>query len=1055
MADVIKKSKKRIPSHAEQCFLLQNIDKFATQKGDTLTQDYKHFALLDPNKQESTAFINTIRGLGEEGQRFFDSLPKTIAGDLQPYFKLFKVIPHKPGKSNAFKDHSFPLPFNNIGFDITGGNKKLGVAFRSFSFDFEGRRPVEVDAYVRCNLRLYFESPDALMHRYADPNLENGVAFSDLIARPFLIDDTPHDHLEYDEKYFRIKAVVGYEPPEMNRLIEAYRQAKVTNPKKKAEELIIALRNSRFEIFLTLLKHTVEPRFDSADGGYELSIEYIGALETSFNSKAADILGTPQTIQQIALEREWEVNIMRKREKAFSGLSHADRSIVEAEASHGNFLEQSLKQYQTEKNALLDQVRAGNVTLSGQENSIFFSIARSMGLETMTNEQAMKAVASIDEKKIKAQIVRGLELESVEYTQQIDKIANYLEYRSLYETFKQESGIRSATQLSDIYRKFVSRLNEKKKLYVTTLRNADFENWFLYSDGSDKKSKRTIDNEIKKLLDEASTASTQRFAEIEIEIDNLKLDLEDRSSMEQLYNSVAQRAAESVTTANNIEAINASTETVKKAAEAAAAEVKQKEEKTEPSTDTDAAADKTVETSIRDKDVYYFFYGDLLDAALEILQEKKQELMLDMWSSDNQEGNVKVLLGEIEFYHPQTGKRTKESLAKIPISLKTWEKFWLDKVVSPLKTEYFFKSFLHDTLSELIVDAMSNKCKDRGDTQLIVRTAIHYETLKNNAQLSFEQLSSAGKNDKAYYHSLAQEVLTETTKPSSNGKPTRAELIFIHAPSSTAKWFNSTKPKEDFKRGVHHIVLGAENTPIISAQFEKSNQPYYLEAKAEVGATLNDTVHFSEPYNCSIRMLGNSIITPGKHLHISLPTSHFGKPGAQNSAARRLGLGGYFFILNTGNELVAQESRFEWVTQLRCRWESFGDEEVKPDSLSTKHVLEPPDSITRRNIPGEALNLPSDLTSVGDIGEDKSLAADRVRQATLDAGTLGSENLEGSVLYKDPQERAKLDAQLEQRLHQYKVLLNTPQTGNREEDRKRAEVILELYKILKGAGKIK
>ena len=30
-----------------------------------------------------------------------------------------------------------------------GVNKKLGVAFRSFSFDFEGRRPVEVDAYVR------------------------------------------------------------------------------------------------------------------------------------------------------------------------------------------------------------------------------------------------------------------------------------------------------------------------------------------------------------------------------------------------------------------------------------------------------------------------------------------------------------------------------------------------------------------------------------------------------------------------------------------------------------------------------------------------------------------------------------------------------------------------------------------------------------------------------------------------------------------------------------------------------------------------------------------
>ena len=45
MANVVKESNKRIPAHASQCFLVENLDRYALKKGTSLVQDYKNLAL--------------------------------------------------------------------------------------------------------------------------------------------------------------------------------------------------------------------------------------------------------------------------------------------------------------------------------------------------------------------------------------------------------------------------------------------------------------------------------------------------------------------------------------------------------------------------------------------------------------------------------------------------------------------------------------------------------------------------------------------------------------------------------------------------------------------------------------------------------------------------------------------------------------------------------------------------------------------------------------------------------------------------------------------------
>ena len=37
--------------------------------------------------------------------------------------------------------------------------------------------------------------------------------------------------------------------------------------------------------------------------------------------------------------------------------------------------------------------------------------------------------------------------------------------------------------------------------------------------------------------------------------------------------------------------------------------------------------------------------------------------------------------------------------------------------------------------------------------------------------------------------------------------------------------------------------------------------------------------------------------------------------------AQRLGIGGYFFIVKTSNEISQVDSMFQWTSKLECRWE--------------------------------------------------------------------------------------------------------------------------------------
>jgi hypothetical protein len=342
--------------------------------------------------------------------------------------------------------------------------------------------------------------------------------------------------------------------------------------------------------------------------------------------------------------------------------------------------------------------------------------------------------------------------------------------------------------------------------------------------------------------------------------------------------------------------------------------------------------------------IHWFYYGDLLDAALEILNANAKSLQLDLWNVNSRGGKIKIILGDIDYINPETGQIKKINLARVPICLNAYSEWWTDKVIKPLKEMYVFKAFLRDSITSLVKNALTNRCRRGGQPALQVRLSVDFIHLSENNPVKFFEAAICGTHDKSFYfQAVDQAVSVEENNKQEKGYRS-GDVMFIFAPSNKPSHLNPYEKETDINAGIYHFVLGQEDTPIISANFNKNDQPYFLEAKAEKNGILSDTVQLSEPYHCNMTLYGNATFRPGRMVHIRFPLSWFGDPLDRTSPARVLGLGGYFHINKASNVIKLMGSRLEWLTDLTMLWQSFGNETSKPaPNIPVLEEADPPE----------------------------------------------------------------------------------------------------------------
>jgi hypothetical protein len=855
--------KKVIPAFSEQCFLVDFIDVVSGWKGTVVPQHYDNLILTDPNTPNSGLFLNKLLSVAN-AQEFFDDLPRVVAADLKPNVELFKVVGNK--------EYRLPLTISRdeLAFSET---QQDAVSLKSFSWDYLGTQPAEVDYFINCNMVLHFASAAAFFHEMEAPDGQ-AYSFRDLIVRRRNLkkDDTPivvkDEHLEFDPKEFRIKVRISY-TADVSALTE-----KFGGDASRAQKFSDFLHASKMELFLSLLKHTFTPQIKHAtETSFDLSIDYNGAVESAFLMPKSNILTPP-------LSGEEQKQIEKSKEK----LEALDRAV---KRKAGLTDEQADKAFKLTLDKIEDEF--------GWDDEVDDIEEKVFGEESADNEK------------------------------KAEDILKYLKDKADIQE-ETENVIQMEQKKLEAYSRVISKLHAENKIYHIQVQNDHLANWFAARSEFKQLSESQVERLQKKVKNSCDPAvtndpkspTTEACKEAQAELNEfwkLKADygLALRNIDDFLVSEPkAQPDSNSDIDEGKREELVGKLIDEKEAADREEIVEEYKESFVNMESPTDNSELRTI---------MFFYYGDLVDTVLDYLQSYKKELGLDLWGTSNPDGKIKFLLGNIEYNHPKTNQPRSMNLAKVPISLELWDQWWLDKVIRPQREKYLFKAFLRDSLTSLVKNAFTNRCKIRGQVTNKIKTNIDHIPIRSSDIRITNDIPRATPQplDRSYYYTYLPKTIQNTGPDDALERSGNdGEIIFIYAPSNKPGYLMGEK-QEDSKYGIYHLsAVGGENKPIKSINFSKTDQPFFLEAKAEKAGILDEDIQMSEPYNSSFAAFGHTVWRPGKYVYMYFPLTWFSK-----NQSMALGLGGYYLMTKVSNNIERTGKRYNWDSQIEAKWETF------------------------------------------------------------------------------------------------------------------------------------
>ena len=343
-----------------QCFLMDFLEPVAHLRRDIPRYGdnpaiNNYVCAIPPRPVESShSFVNKLNS--PSMQYLVEAVPKSIMAELQPRITLYKVLYDVKSEETGFpKEIAVELPLSNLqdistvradtpywkkaaehfGADpqavkpyLNIHGPQLAASLKSFTFDYEGVNPAEVDFYIRCKLSIEFASTHAFFHKYTHKATEKSVSFSDLIKRPRAAETSGIDgHRIYDHTNFRIKIDIKYTDPGDMWYAKLAHLLNEEGRSSHLEKIREALKASHATFFLNIIKHEFKFNTEIPSGPFTIDVEYIGAVESATRSQHASIITSVDPKLQTAIEKARKdptsiVSRYEKKRKAIKG--HAD-----------------------------------------------------------------------------------------------------------------------------------------------------------------------------------------------------------------------------------------------------------------------------------------------------------------------------------------------------------------------------------------------------------------------------------------------------------------------------------------------------------------------------------------------------------------------------------------------------------------------------------------------------------------------------------------------------------------------------------------------------------
>tara|TARA_A200000159_G_scaffold157781_1_gene174308 strand:+ start:2422 stop:4824 length:2403 start_codon:yes stop_codon:yes gene_type:complete len=368
----------------EQCFLVYNFEAFAQSNNES---SFSNFVPLHGNPMQIVQRLLAIPDLNA-----LMTLKPYLLSALMPQIRLYKV--HYPSRDSQgiaveipFDDYLNPSSIEDM--TKSGYSKGLGAGVKSFEWELLGTNPAESDNNIKAKLKLHFNSMQDLLAPRGNHDGQK-ISFINLIEPSAKFkNDSGEDGKgasegtrSYNEKYFRIRASVGYGDP----------VGQLWDNEPEVAGLKEVIKNARQFFNLNMVTHSLEFK---EHGAVELEIEYIADSEGALSSKYADVLliGRTEAMDQAeaarAAERENAAAKVSSENDANCGKEGDDR---ETEAADD---EKELLEGQAEAEAE-DRAILYNTLLSALENSggIYKVRVNAKDLGMLDGEQAQGDTAA-------------------------------------------------------------------------------------------------------------------------------------------------------------------------------------------------------------------------------------------------------------------------------------------------------------------------------------------------------------------------------------------------------------------------------------------------------------------------------------------------------------------------------------------------------------------------------------------------------------------------------------------------------------------------------------
>lgn len=269
----------------EQCILVQYMDKF---QGFSRQLKYNNFTAIDGDG----SYIMNVLGRRAGTEVLMQLTPAQLAAlvPMVHIYKTFLPTEDSPGVDVElrFDEHLRRKDIDRITNSWEGVGS--GIGLKNFHIKFSGgpgknfatsENVIEFDMTLRFNT---LEDLDSVQQMVQIEGKDREVRFIDLFMPETQFSEK--GYREYNENYFRMKAVVGWAVPE-NIPMHTNALSSAEASQLKQQDILEALKNSTFTAYLTYTHHDLSFQ---ENGAVEISFGGTGYADQVLRSKYCDII---------------------------------------------------------------------------------------------------------------------------------------------------------------------------------------------------------------------------------------------------------------------------------------------------------------------------------------------------------------------------------------------------------------------------------------------------------------------------------------------------------------------------------------------------------------------------------------------------------------------------------------------------------------------------------------------------------------------------------------------------------------------------------------------